>query len=61
MANILTSPNLIVNRDFGAGLVDGKKLRLIAPKNGRPQEHIYLPQKLANRLGTYIKSRVFGH
>jgi integrase/recombinase XerD len=29
--------------------VDGKKLRLIAPKSGRPQEHVHLPQKLANR------------
>jgi integrase len=24
--------------------VDGKKLRLVAPKSGRPQEHVYLPK-----------------
>ena len=41
--------------------VDGKKLRLVAPKSGRPQEHVYLPQKLAIRLGAYIQSRGFGH
>jgi integrase/recombinase XerD len=41
--------------------VDGKKLRLIAPKSGRPQEHVYLPQKLATRLDTYIKSKGFAH
>ena len=31
--------------------VDGKKLKLVAPKSGRPQEHVYLPQKRATRLG----------
>ena len=37
--------------------VDGKKLRLVAPKSGRPQEHVYLPQKLATRLGAYVMNK----
>ena len=39
--------------------VDGKKLRLVSPKSWRPQEHVYLPQKLATRLGAYVMNKGF--
>ena len=37
--------------------VDGKKLRIQSPKSGRPHEFVYLPQKIARRLDSYIANR----
>ena len=37
--------------------VGGKKLRIQSPKSGRPHVFVYLPQKIARRLDSYIANR----
>jgi integrase/recombinase XerD len=39
--------------------VQGRKLALRDPKSGKEREHVFIPQKVADRLREYIREKTF--